>query len=70
MMANTSYALPIMPSPGMGLFDTGLDTSGWSWPEWLIVIGAGAYIVYSVLSTGKRHVSGVRSCIRACREGS
>lgn len=69
MVAHTSYAVPMMQSPGMGLFDTGLDTSGWGFAEWAIVLAAGGYIVYSVFSTGKRHVSGVRSCIRACREG-
>lgn len=73
MIINTSYDVPIVAFPqrmaGLGLFDTGLDTSGWGFPEWAIVIGGGAYIAYSVLTTGKRHVSGVKACIRACRGG-
>jgi hypothetical protein len=38
---------------GLGLFDTGLDFSGWGWPEFGIV-GLGAYMLLSTWSTTKR----------------
>lgn len=47
-------------SGGLGLFDTGLDLSGWSWPEYAIVI-IGGYMVLSTLFTTKRAVSRVRA---------
>ena len=41
---------------GMGLFESGLDPSGWTWMEWAIVIGGG-YMVLSTIFTTKRAAS-------------
>ena len=45
---------------GMGLFDTGLDFSGWGLPEWGIVL-VGAYFLFSGLFTGRAAVRRVRA---------
>lgn len=38
---------------GLGLFDSGLNLSGWGWPEWLAVV-LGVYVVVSVFTTSRR----------------
>ena len=38
---------------GLGLFETGFDFSGWSWPEWSVAI-LGGYALLSMLFTTKR----------------
>ncbi len=45
---------------GMGLFDSGLDISGWSWPEYALA-GVGAYMVMSTVFTTRRAVGRVRA---------
>jgi hypothetical protein len=40
-------------SHGMGLFDTGLDMSGWGLPEYGVLAGA-AFLVYSLVSGGRK----------------
>ncbi len=45
-------------SKGMGLFDSGLDISGWSWPEWGSIF-AGLYVLISTVSTTHRAVKRV-----------
>ena len=45
-------------SCGMGIFETGIDFSGWGWPEWTIAI-LGGYMVLSTVFTTKRAVSGI-----------
>lgn len=42
-----------MCGSGFGLFETGIDFSGWSWPEYLIA-GVGVYAVLSMVFTTKR----------------
>lgn len=44
---------PCDKSGGLGLFDTGLDFTGWGLPEFGIV-GLGIYMLLSTLSTTKR----------------
>ena len=44
---------------GLGYFDSGWDLSGWGVVEWLTV-AAGAYVLFSVLSTTKRGVGRAR----------
>ncbi len=44
---------------GMGLFDSGMDFSQWTWAEWG-AIAVGSYVLFSVVSTtnrGARRVS-------------
>ena len=48
-------------SDGMGLFDSGLDPTGWGWPEWGIV-ALGVYAAFSIMFT-------TASGTRAAREG-
>lgn len=48
---------------GLGLFDSGLNLSGWGWPEWLAVF-VGVYVVISVFSSTRRTVGRVRSGFR------
>lgn len=48
---------------GLGLFDTGLDLTGWGWAEWLTVF-VGVYVVISVFSSTRRTVGRVRSGFR------
>lgn len=43
-------------SSGLGLFDSGLDYTGWGFPEFAIVIGVGMFALYSMFSTTKRGV--------------
>lgn len=40
-------------SKGMGLFDSGLDPSGWGWQEYLVLAG-GVWLAYSTLFTVRR----------------
>lgn len=49
---------------GLGLFDTGLDLSGWGPMEWA-VIGLGAFALYSMVSTTGRGVRGARKAVRS-----
>jgi hypothetical protein len=44
---------------GLGLFESGVDVSGWGWPEWAVVI-FGGYALISVLFTTKRAVATVQ----------
>jgi hypothetical protein len=43
----------------MGLFDSGMDFSQWSWQEWAIVV-VGGYMVMSTVFTTSQGVSKVR----------
>ena len=58
-------------SCGLGLFDGGLDTSTWGFPEWGITVGVGLYVVSSLFGDARRGVrsvgEGVRSRVRAGR---
>lgn len=47
----------------LGLFDTGLDISGWTWQEWAIVAGAGAAVYYFWFGPSDK-----RAAIRKARE--
>lgn len=42
-------------APGLGLFDTGLDVSGWGLGEWAVVAGA-VVVGAAVFGKGKRTV--------------
>ncbi len=57
-------------SCGMGLFDSGMDFSGWGWQEWAAV-GVGGYFLTTVFFTGRRAArqvrEGVSSRVRAGR---
>ena len=44
---------------GMGLFDSGLDFTGWGWPE-LLVAGLGGYMIFSTIFTTSKGVSEIR----------
>lgn len=50
-------------SAGLGLFETGIDLSGWSWPEWGIV-AVGAYAVMSTVFTTQRGARRVRRSLK------
>ena len=45
---------------GLGLFETGLDFTSWSWPEYALV-GLGLYVVASTVFTTGRAVRRVRA---------
>ena len=47
---------------GMGLFDSGMDFTQWTWQEWFVV-GLGGYVVVSLFFTGRR-------AARQLREGT
>jgi hypothetical protein len=47
---------------GMGLFDSGMDFSQWTWQEWLVV-GLGGYMLTSM-------VFGTGRAVRAAGEGA
>lgn len=49
---------------GMGLFDSGLDLTGWGIPEWLTAAG-GLYLLFSLFGDTKRAATGVRKYNRA-----
>lgn len=51
---------------GMGLFDSGLDLSGWSWPEYAIA-AFGMYALWSAWTTTKRGVRSVGEGVRRTR---
>jgi hypothetical protein len=54
----------------MGLFDSGMDFSLWTWQEWLVV-AMGGYMLTSMFFTGRRAArqvgEGVRSRVRRGR---
>ncbi len=56
---------------GLGIFDGGLDTSTWGFPEWGIAVGLGGYVLTSLFFTGRRVGrsvrEGVSSRVRAGR---
>ena len=54
---------------GLGLFDSGLDPSGWGWPEFGIV-GLGAYMLLSTISTTKRAARRVSSAASGAYKGA
>jgi hypothetical protein len=54
---------------GLGLFDSGLDPSGWALPEFAIV-GVGAYMVLSTVFTTKRAARRVRSAVSGAYKGA
>ena len=53
-------------SGGMGLFETGLDLTGWGWPEFAIAAFA-VYASWSALVTTKRGVRAVGEGVRKTR---
>lgn len=48
---------------GLGLFESGFDLAGWSWPEYAIVALAG-YMVLSTVFTTQRATTRVRKSFR------
>ncbi len=48
---------------GLGLFDTGMDITGWGWGEWL-TIALGVYVVFSVFSTSQREYGKAKRTVR------
>jgi len=48
---------------GLGLFDSGMDFTGWGWQEWLVV-GLGGYVLVSMFFTTKRAARQVREGVR------
>ena len=54
---------------GMGLFDSGMDPSGWGWPE-MVIVGLGGYMVLSTLMTTKRAARRVSSSMRGAYKGA
>ena len=57
---------------GLGLFESGLDPSGWAWPE-MVIVGLGGYMVLSTLMTtprAARRISGsVSGAYRGAKSG-
>ena len=53
----------------MGLFDSGFDPSGWGWQEFGIV-GLGAYMLLSTISTTKRAARRVKSAASGAYKGA
>ena len=55
---------------GLGLFESGMDISGWTWQEWLVV-GLGGYVLTSMFFTTRRAArqvsEGVRKRVRRTR---
>jgi hypothetical protein len=47
---------------GLGLFDSGMDFSQWTWQEWLVV-GLGGYMLTSM-------AFGTKRAVRAAGEGA
>jgi len=45
---------------GLGLFDSGMDFTGWGWQEWAI-IGLGGYVLLSTIFTTGRAVRKVKA---------
>jgi hypothetical protein len=60
---------PCDKSGGLGLFDSGLDFTGWGLPEFGVV-GLGAYMLLSVLSTTKRAARRVSSTVSGAYKGA
>ena len=54
---------------GLGLFDTGMDTSGWGFPEWGIVI-FGGYMVLSTFITTKRTARRISGSVSGAYRGA
>jgi hypothetical protein len=50
----------------MGLFDSGLDFTGWGVPE-LAVVALGVYLVGSVLGDAGRARTGIKRAVRRRR---
>lgn len=51
---------------GLGLFETGTDFTGWSWPEWAVV-GIGLYTLFSFVGDTKRGVARVGRVSKAVK---
>jgi hypothetical protein len=51
------------PCGGLGLFESGIDFSGWSWPEWVLV-SLGAYVALSTVFTTQRGAERVRKSFK------
>ena len=51
---------------GMGLFDSGMDFTQWTWQEWLVV-GLGGYMLTSMVFGTKRAVRGARRGVKRAR---
>ena len=54
---------------GLGLFDSGLDPSGWGLPEFAIV-ALGGYMILSTFFTTKRAARRVSSSMRGAYKGA
>ena len=57
------------PCGGLGLFDSGMDVSGWAWPEFAIA-GIGAYMLVSTFFTTKRAARRVRGALKGAARGA
>lgn len=57
------------PCGGLGLFDSGLDFSGWGMPEFAIA-GLGAYMVLSTVFTTKRAARRVSTAVKGAYRGA
>lgn len=53
-------------SEGLGLFDSGMDLSGWGWPEYAIA-AFGVYALFGAWTTTKRAARSVGPGIRNVR---
>ena len=54
---------------GMGLFDSGMDPSGWGWPE-MVIVGLGGYMVLSTLMTTKRAARRISGTVSGAYRGA
>jgi hypothetical protein len=57
------------PCGGLGLFDSGMDFSGWGLPEFGIV-GLGVYVLASTFLTTKRAARRVKSAVSGAYKGA
>ncbi len=57
-------AAPVPQVKGLGLFESGMDWSQWTWQEWLTA-GVGVYALFSIANTTKRGAGAVRRKYRA-----
>jgi len=57
------------PCGGLGLFDSGMDPSGWGLPEFGIV-ALGAFMLFSTFSTTKRAARRVRGAVKGAVRGA
>jgi hypothetical protein len=53
----------------MGLFDSGMDTSGWGWPE-MVIVGLGGYMILSTLMTTKRAARRISGTVSGAYRGA